>query len=122
MLARSFLYGLAILIALIVFTASNFPRVRQTVLLILSYLLLIAWGPWFALVLLGSTVMNWLLGRWLQRSRRSHVLWTGIALNVALLSTFKYLPEIASAASSSALQRFSHIVLPLVSPSGPFRR
>src|SRR5208283_5515316 len=42
-----------------------------------------------------------------------HVLSIGIALNVALLSTFKYLPEIASSASSSVLQRFSQIVLPL---------
>jgi len=113
MLARAFLYSLAILISLIAFTRSNSPRIRQTVLLALSYFLYITWGAWFALVLLGSTVMNWLLGRWLQRSRRSHVLWTGIALNVALLSTFKYLPEVAGSASLSVLQRFSHIVLPL---------
>ena len=113
MLARLFLYGLAILIGLITFTRSNSPRLRQAVLLVLSYLLLITWGAWFALLLLGSTVMNWLLGRWLRRSRRSHVLWTGIALNVVLLSTFKYLPELAHSASSATLQRFSHIVLPL---------
>jgi len=113
MLARAFLYSLAILIGLMAFTKSKSPPFRQTVLLVLSYLLLMTWAPWFALVVLGSTVMNWLLGRWLRRSRRPPVLWTGIALNVALLSTFKYLPEIASSASSSVLQRFSHIALPL---------
>jgi alginate O-acetyltransferase complex protein AlgI len=113
MLARAFLYSLTILIGLIVSTKSKSPRLRQTVLLVLSYLLYLTWGPWLALVLLGSTGMNWLLGRSLQRTRRSLVLWTGIALNIALLSTFKYLPEIAGSASSPALRHFSHIVLPL---------
>ncbi len=111
--ARSFLYALAILIALMVFAASKSARMRQAILLLLSYLLLISWGPWFAVVLLASTVVNLMLGRWLRRSRRSYILWTGIGLNVALLSTFKYLPEMARSASSPALQQFSHIILPL---------
>ena len=88
-------------------------RVRQAVLLVSSYALYVSWQAWFLAVLLTSTVMNYLLGEWLRRKRSAFVLWTGILLNLALLGSFKYLPEAAVHIPLSSLQRFSHLALPL---------
>jgi alginate O-acetyltransferase complex protein AlgI len=87
--------------------------VRQAVLLIGSYALYASWGVWFAIVLLTSTVMNYLLGGWVRRRRSGLVLSTAILLNLALLGSFKYLPEVAASLPLSSLQRFSHLALPL---------
>jgi alginate O-acetyltransferase complex protein AlgI len=87
--------------------------VRQPVLLIGSYTLYLTWGTWFAAVLLVSTVMNFLLGKWLQRKPSPLVLSAGMVLNLALLGSFKYLPEIAGDIPLTSLQRFSHLALPL---------
>jgi alginate O-acetyltransferase complex protein AlgI len=87
--------------------------VRQPVLLIGSYALYLTWGTWFAAVLLVSTVMNFLLGKWLQRKPSPLVLSAGMVLNLALLGSFKYLPEIAGDIPLTSLQRFSHLALPL---------
>src|SRR5208283_728624 len=78
-----------------------------------GYALYLSWGAWFAAVLLASTVMNFLLGKWLQRKPSAPVLLTGIFVNLALLGSFKYLPEIAGNVPLSSLQRFSHLALPL---------
>lgn len=88
-------------------------RVRQAVLLIASYALYLTWGRWFGVVLLASTVMNFLIGQWLRRKPTQGVLWTGILLNLTLLSTFKYLPEAAAHLPLASWQRFSHFALPL---------
>jgi len=88
-------------------------KVRQGILLISSYVLYITWGPWFALVLLTSTVMNFLVGAWLRRKPTGGVLATGILLNLGLLSSFKYLPEAAAYSSISSLQPFAHLAMPL---------
>ncbi len=113
MLLRGILYGLALLLSLAVFAKVRSPRARQAVLLVASYALYVSWGAWFAAVLLASTVMNFLLGNWLRRKPHSLVLWTGILLNLALLGSFKYLPEVELAIPFSSLQKFSHLVLPL---------
>jgi alginate O-acetyltransferase complex protein AlgI len=107
------LYSLAALIGVVVFRKSNSRRVRQAVLLVLSYALYTTWGAWFAIVLFASTAVNYGCGQWLRRKRSSAVLWSSIGFNVALLASFKYLPEIASSTSIAALQKFSTILLPL---------
>ena len=113
MLFRGGLYGLALVLAVTVFANVHSRKARQTVLLISSYVLYISWGAWFVLVLLVSTGMNYALGRWLRRKPSGLVLSLGILLNLVLLSTFKYLPEVAVASFFPPLQRFSHLVLPL---------
>jgi len=112
-LSRYILYALALLLCTVIFAKVRSRPVRQAVLLIASYALYISWGPWFAAVLLTSTVMNYLLGAWLRRKRSGFNLSIGILLNLALLSTFKYLPEAAIHLPLSSLQRFSHLALPL---------
>ena len=89
------------------------PGARQFILLAASYLLYVSWGGWFAGVLLTSTVMNFLLGRWLRQRPTRLALATGILLNLVLLGSFKYLPELAVSLSLSSLQRFAHLALPL---------
>lgn len=110
---RGILYALAILLAVAVFAKSRSRTVRQWVLLILSYALYTSWGPWFALVLLGSTLMNFFLGQGLRRKPSGFILWVGILLNLLLLCAFKYLPEIAVHSDSPSLQMFSSLILPL---------
>ena len=113
MLFRALLYSLAMVVAVFGFSRLRSARARQFLLLVLSYALYVSWAWWFGLVLLASTLVNFLFGQRLRRKRSALTLWTGIAVNVALLSSFKYLPEFAHSFSLPALQTFSRVVLPL---------
>jgi alginate O-acetyltransferase complex protein AlgI len=112
-LFRGILYILFFLLCVVVFAKVRSRAVRQPVLLLGCYALYLTWGRWFAVVLLTSTVMNFLLGKWLQRKPSGLVLSVGILLNLALLGSFKYLPEIAVSIPLSSLQKFAHLALPL---------
>ncbi|MGB8887596.1 MAG: MBOAT family O-acyltransferase [Candidatus Korobacteraceae bacterium] len=113
MLYRAFSYILALVLGLLVLAKVRSPGVRQSVLLIVSYALYLTWGPWFLIVLLGSTVMNFLMGRRMRRDPSVGALWTGLAFNLLLLATFKYVPGIAVSIPLGSLQKFSHLALPL---------
>jgi alginate O-acetyltransferase complex protein AlgI len=106
-------YGLVFLLCVALFANVRARTVRQTVLLAGCCALYLTWGMWFAAVLLASIVMNFLLGKLLQRKPSALVLSIGILLNLALLGIFKYLPEAAVSLPLSSLQRLSHLVLPL---------
>ncbi len=110
---QGILYCVLFLLCVAVLTQVRSPRVRQAVLLIASYVLYFTWGPWFAAVLLSSTVVNYLVGEWLRRKPSGSILFIGILFNLALLGSFKYLPEVAVHLPLSSLQRFSHLALPL---------
>ena len=110
---RVILCGVTLLLGVVVFAKVRSRRLRQAVLLAGSYGLYVTWGAWFAAVLFTSTVVNFLLGRWLRQKPSSLVLWTGILFNLALLGSFKYLPGIALARPLSSLGRFAHLALPL---------
>jgi alginate O-acetyltransferase complex protein AlgI len=107
------LYCLLFLICVGVFAEVRSRPVRQAILLLASYTLYLTWGLWFGAVLLASTVMNFLIGKWLRRTPTGAVLWVGILLNLALLSSFKYLPAVAIHFPLASLQRFAHLALPL---------
>ncbi|MGC2111748.1 MAG: MBOAT family O-acyltransferase [Candidatus Korobacteraceae bacterium] len=113
MLIRALLYSLAIVLAVVGLARLRSRSARQILLLVLSYALYLSWAWWFALVLLGSTLVNFLFGRSLRRTRSATTLWIGIVVNVALLSSFKYLPELAHASPNTWLHTFSNVVLPL---------
>lgn len=113
MFLRGSLYGIAFLLCLVVVASIRSPRVRQLVLLLASCALYLTWTRWFFVVLLTSTVMNFLLGRAVRRKQSGALLTTGILLNLILLSAFKYLPAIAVPVPFSSLQRFAHLALPL---------
>ncbi len=86
---------------------------RQIFLLLASWGLYLSWGSWFGAVLLGSTLMNFYLGKWIRRQPTAGAVWTGALLNLALLASFKYLPEAATSLPFSSLGRFAHLALPL---------
>ncbi|MGO8986461.1 MAG: MBOAT family O-acyltransferase [Terriglobales bacterium] len=106
-------YVLAFLLCAVILAKVRSRPIRQATLLIASYALYLTWGVWFAAVLIASTVVNYLVGKWLRRTRSGATLSIGIFLNLALLSTFKYLPEAAVRLPWSSLQRFAHLALPL---------
>ena len=113
MLIREISYALVFLLCVVVFYRVHFRKIRQAMLLLGCCALYLTWGAWFAAVLLASTVMNFLLGKWLQRKPSALGLSIGILLNLSLLGTFKYLPEAAVNLPFSSLQRFAHLALPL---------
>ena len=115
MLVRGILYIVVFLICAVVCFKVRSRAIRQVVLLLSSYILYLSWSRWFAIILLGSTLMNFLVGKWLQRRHSGLVLSVGILLNLLLLSSFKYLPELTVNLPFSSLQfqRLSHIALPL---------
>jgi D-alanyl-lipoteichoic acid acyltransferase DltB (MBOAT superfamily) len=112
-LLRAILYILIYSLSVVVLAKARSRKVRQAVLLLASYALYVSWGAWFAAVLLGSTVMNFLVGEWLRRKPAKPVLALGILLNLALLSSFKYVPEMAVSIPFASLQKFAHLALPL---------
>ena len=72
-------------------------RGGQNILLLVFSLLFYAWGEkWFVLVMMGSIVLNWLLGLWVG-ARKTKGLSTrlpvviAVAVNLGLLFVFKYL-------------------------------
>lgn len=113
MLIPAILTGVVFLALLAVRAQVRSVSVRQWTLLAGSYLLYATWAHWFVLVLLASTLMNYLLGKWLQRQPSRLALAVGILLNLALLGTYKYLPPLAVTLPFSSLQKFAHLALPL---------
>jgi alginate O-acetyltransferase complex protein AlgI len=113
MLVRGILYILIFLAVVAIFAKFRSPKVRQSALLVASCALYLSWGLWFGAVLLASIVMNYLVGAWIRRQPTAPALSTGLVLNLALLSVFKYLPGIAIALPLSSLQKFGHLALPL---------
>lgn len=113
MLVQGISYSLVFLFCVAIFAKVRLRAVRQPILLIGSCAIYLTWGAWFAAVLLASTVMNFLLGKWLHRKPSTFALSIGILLNLALLGIFKYLPEFAASSPFSSVQRFSHLALPL---------
>ena len=113
MLFRALLYIVALGLGLLVLAKVRSRGVRQAGLLIASYALYLTWGAWFLAVLLASTVINFLIGRWLKRQPTPLVLWAGLAFNLLLLATFKYVPGITISIPVASLQKFSHLALPL---------
>ena len=110
---RATLYILVFLLSVALLATIRSRRVRQSILLIGSYGVYLSWGGWFVAVLFFSTLLNFLVGNLLRRKPTRFVLTIGILLNLALLGSFKYLPEAAINFPFSSLQRFAHLALPL---------
>ena len=68
-------------------------RVKNGVLVVFS-LIFYAWGePVYVFLLILCALLNWLMGRGIDREARGRTLWlvVGLAVNLAILGTFKYL-------------------------------
>jgi alginate O-acetyltransferase complex protein AlgI len=113
MLVQAISYCLLFLLCVLVLAKVRAQGMRQAVLLIASYVLYVTWGWWFAVVLLTSTIANFLFGQWLGRKTTGPILSFGILLNLLLLASFKYLPEAAVHIPLSSVQTFAHLAMPL---------
>ena len=114
-------------IALVLYYLS--PRALQHFMLTaLSYVFYGWWSPWFTLLMLGSTVVDYWCGRQITapgatERRRKTALWTSIAVNLGVLAVFKYTTFLVHTASGmsvwmgfgeiEAADFFYRIVLPL---------
>jgi alginate O-acetyltransferase complex protein AlgI len=67
-------------------------RAANTVLLVFSYLFYLCGAGPFTLILLGSTVADYLLGLLILRRRSADKVWVSVSLtlNIGLLAYFKY--------------------------------
>ncbi|HTR27518.1 MAG TPA: MBOAT family O-acyltransferase [Terriglobales bacterium] len=106
-------YSVVFLLCVAILTKARSRSVRQGTLLLASYGLYLTWTPWFAAVLFASTLVNYLVGRWLRRRPSGFALSGGILFNLALLVVFKYLPDAAPHFPFSSLQTFAHLVMPV---------
>jgi alginate O-acetyltransferase complex protein AlgI len=88
---------------------------RQLLYLAASYLLYLNFGLFSFVILLGSTLFNFYWGGVVRRRPTTGMLWIGILGNIALLSTFKYLPQLMGELPSSLplVQRVAHLALPI---------
>ncbi len=90
-------YVFGLLLSLLLAPTVRSIRVRQFLVLLISYILYATWGMWFLGVLVCSSLMNYALGICVRRSPTPGRLWIGVMLNVLLLGFFKYLPAMAGA-------------------------
>ena len=95
MSSQALLYVIVLPVAWLLLWPLKSARSRQALLLVTSYALYASWGLKFLALLVCSSLLNYGLGMLLQQKPSTARLWLGIALNVALLGTFKYLPAIA---------------------------
>ncbi len=111
MLLTACLYAVIFPVSLLLLLKISSSGIRRMVVLVGSYVLYGSWSLWFAVVLLASTLANFTLGKWIRKKSCGLALPLGIACNLLLLSSFKYLPQIAHAHPS--LHGFSGIALPV---------
>src|SRR5712691_2937926 len=87
---QSLTYWLALPIAWALVSIRSEPRCRQAAILVLTYLFYGTWSPWFTLLLLGSTLLNFAWGEAIRRRPVALTLTLGLLSNIALLGFFKY--------------------------------
>ncbi len=67
-------------------------RARLFVLLVASYAFYLSWSPWYGLLLVASTIVNFALAKRLPRARQPRaLLGVAVAFNLIVLAFFKYI-------------------------------
>jgi alginate O-acetyltransferase complex protein AlgI len=107
-------YGIGVVVVWLVAMRLRSAPARQSLYLVASWLFYLSWGSWLIVILLFSSLMNYALGEWLKKRITAGRLWTGIILNLALLSVFKYLPLLGTVVpSGSPLALLKRMIFPL---------
>lgn len=92
MSTESFYYAIVVSLTLFLAWVVRSVRVREIVYLLASYVLYATWGLSFVGLLIFSSLVNYVIGIWLRRRLSAERLWVGVAFNLAILGTYKYLP------------------------------
>ena len=94
MIFSSWLFGFFFLAVFGAYWAIPARRGRHLLLLAASYAFYMSWNPWLAGLILGSTVLDFLVGLALERTRapqrRKLILLASITGNLGILALFKY--------------------------------
>jgi len=90
-------------------------QARHAIVLLASGIFYYSVGGSFIVILALSIVFNFYWGDLLRRTSSTPLLFTGIAVNIGLLSTFKYLPQLAQpwANLSPTAAQIAALVLPV---------
>jgi alginate O-acetyltransferase complex protein AlgI len=114
MIFELLLYGSGLAVVWLVAMRLRSVTARQWLYLVASWLFYYSWGSWLIFILLFSSLMNYALGQWLKNKDTSGRLWTGVILNLLLLSVFKYLPALGNAVQpASPLSALKRIAFPI---------
>jgi alginate O-acetyltransferase complex protein AlgI len=114
MTTEFFTYGIGVVVVWLVAMRLRSITARQTLYLAASWLFYFSWGSWLIGILIFSSLMNYALGEWLKKKITAGRLWTGILLNLALLSVFKYLPLLGAVVpGDSPLALLRRMIFPL---------
>src|SRR5205814_6112650 len=120
MLFHTFEFWIFLAIVLILFYSSPF-RVGKIVLLVASYIFYMRWDPRFALLIFGSTVLDYALGLAIasgSESRKRRLLFFSVAANLGILGVFKYYDFFATSLAALLGVPEDALVLHLVLPVG----
>ncbi len=91
---NTYLFGGFFVVVLAIHSSPLPWTLRKVVLLLASYAFYAAWDPPFVGLLIGSTIVDWFVAKWMAAStikrRRKALLCTSLAFNLGLLAYFKY--------------------------------
>ena len=120
MLFNSFQYWIFFLIVVVLFYSVPF-RIGKLLLLGASYVFYMWWDPRFIVLILTSTVADYLLGILLERAsgrRKKVLLGVSLVVNLGILGFFKYYDFFASSLASLLHVPESSLVLRIILPLG----
>ena len=94
MLFNTYIFICYLLIVITLYYSSKSDSIKKYILLIASYVFYAAWNPYFVLLLLFSTVVDWFAGKAIynsdKRSTKKNWLAVSLFVNLGLLAFFKY--------------------------------
>ena len=94
MIFSSWLFAFFFVIVLAVYWSLRTRRARHIFLLMASYFFYMCWNPWLVTLIIGSTVLDFLVGRSMAGTaasrRRTGLLLISIVGNLGVLAIFKY--------------------------------
>jgi alginate O-acetyltransferase complex protein AlgI len=120
MLFNSFQYWIFFLIVVVLFYGVRF-RIGKLLLLCASYIFYMWWDPRFIVLILTSTVVDYLLGIWLETAsgrRKTFLLLVSLIVNLGILGFFKYYDFFAGSLAALLHVPQSSVVLQIILPVG----
>jgi len=94
MIFSSWIFAAFFLVVFTVYWALKTRRARHVLLLLASYFFYMSWNPWLVTLIIGSTVLDYLVGLSLMKTeaarRRTGLLILSVVGNLGILAVFKY--------------------------------